>query len=179
MSRARSCPWSVLFSRVPVSGRPPARPAPPHPEPRRSRPRIRRDERTPFRMRPNPLWFVDRSAGEVTLVLLTCVMLLGILRSALPSAYPRLVESLHTNLALLAIAFGVGHVLAAVLDPFAHLGLVDALVPFGSVYRRTWLGLGVVSGYLIAAVVLTSWPARRLSRGIWLWVHRTMYAGWM
>jgi methionine sulfoxide reductase heme-binding subunit len=130
-------------------------------------------------MTANPLWFVDRSAGEVTLLLLSCVMILGILRSALPTVYPRLVEGLHTNLALLAVAFGVAHVLAAVLDPFAHLGPLDALVPFASRYRPAWLGLGVVSGYLIAFVVITSWPARRLPRTAWLWLHRTMYAGWL
>src|ERR1700751_6233584 len=130
-------------------------------------------------MTPNPMWYVDRSAGEVTLLLLSCVVMLGPFRWALPTVYPRLIEGLHTNLALLAIAFGVGHVLAAVLDPFAHLGPVDALVPFASAYRRTWLGLGVLSGYLIALVVLTSWPARRFSRVIWLWLHRTMYAGWL
>jgi sulfoxide reductase heme-binding subunit YedZ len=128
---------------------------------------------------PNPLWFVDRSSGEVTLLLLSCVIVLGILRSALPTVYPRLAEGLHTNLALLAIAFGVAHVFAAVLDPFAHLGAVDALVPFASRYRTAWLGLGVVSGYLIAIVVLTSWPARRLPRIAWLWLHRTMYLGWL
>jgi sulfoxide reductase heme-binding subunit YedZ len=128
---------------------------------------------------PNPLWFLDRSAGEVTLLLLTAVLILGIVRAALPAAYPFLVEGAHTNLALLAIVFGGLHLLAAILDPYAHLGPIDAFVPFASAYRGTWLGLGVISGYLYVSAILSSWPVRRLPRSIWVWVHRGMYGGWL
>ncbi len=128
---------------------------------------------------PSPLWFIDRSAGEVTLLLLTGVVILGIVRAATPAAAPMVVEGLHANLALLAVAFAGLHILSAVLDPFAHLGPVDALVPFASAYRGTWLGLGVVSAYLYLAAVLTSWPARRLPRVAWRWLHRTMYLAWL
>lgn len=128
---------------------------------------------------PNPLWFVDRSAGEVTLLLLTVVVIFGIVRAALPSVNPFLVEGVHINLALLTIAFAGLHVLAAVLDPFARLGPVDALLPFVSAYRGTWLGLGVISGYLYAFAVFASWPARRFGRSVWLWLHRANYAAWV
>jgi len=128
---------------------------------------------------PSPLWFLDRSAGEVTLLLMSAVLIVGIVRAAIPSASPFLVEGIHVNLALLTIAFAGLHVLAAILDPFAGLGPLDALVPFVSAYRGTWLGLGVVSGYLYAVVLLSSWPARRFSRALWVWVHRTMYTAWV
>jgi methionine sulfoxide reductase heme-binding subunit len=128
---------------------------------------------------PNPLWFIDRSAGEVTLLLMSAVVILGIIRAAVPTAYPMLIEGTHTNLALLTIAFAGLHIVAAVLDPFAGLGPVDALVPFASAYRGMWLGLGVISGYLYGVAVVTSWPARRLPRAGWLWLHRTIYAGWV
>jgi predicted ferric reductase len=128
---------------------------------------------------PSPLWFIDRSAGEVTLLLMSAVVMLGIVRAAVPTAYPVLIEGAHINLALLTVAFGGLHVVAAVLDPFAGLGPVDALVPFVSAYRGTWLGLGVISFYLYAVAVLTSWPVRRLPRSSWVWLHRTMYAAWV
>lgn len=127
---------------------------------------------------PSPLWFLDRSAGEVTLLLLSAVLILGVLRAALPPTYPVLVEGAHINLALLTIAFGLIHVLAAIFDPFAGLGPLDAFVPFASAYRGTWLGLGVVSAYLFALAIVTSWPARRLPRSIWVWLHRSMYIAW-
>jgi methionine sulfoxide reductase heme-binding subunit len=128
---------------------------------------------------PNPLWFVDRSSGEVTLLLMTVVVIVGIVRAALPSSSPFLVEGAHINIALLTVAFAGLHILAALLDPFARLGPIDTLVPFVSAYRATWIGLGVISGYLYGVAVLSSWPARRFGRPVWLWLHRTTYAAWV
>ena len=128
---------------------------------------------------PNLLWFVDRSAGEVTLLMLTAVVILGIARAAMPRTGPFLMEGLHVNLGLLAIAFAGLHIVAAILDPYARLGILDALVPFASAYRSTWMGLGVVSAYLYVAAVVSSWPARRLPRTTWIWLHRCMYAAWV
>jgi len=105
--------------------------------------------------------------------------MLGIVRAASPHSYPLLIDGLHTNAALLAIGFAGVHIVTAVVDPFAGLGPVDALVPFVSAYRGTWLGLGVVSGYLSAVAVLTSWPARRLRREWWRWLHRATYLAWI
>jgi methionine sulfoxide reductase heme-binding subunit len=128
---------------------------------------------------PNPLWFLDRSSGEVTLLLMTVVVIFGIVRAAMPAATPHMIEGTHINIALLTIAFAGLHVLAALLDPFARLGPIDTIVPFISAYRGTWLGLGVISGYVYAVAVLLSWPARRLGRAVWLWLHRTTYAAWV
>jgi sulfoxide reductase heme-binding subunit YedZ len=128
---------------------------------------------------PNPLWFVDRSSGEVTLVLMTVVLIFGMVRAALPSTSPVLTEGAHINIALLTVAFAGLHILAALLDPFARLGPIDSLIPFVSAYRGTWLGLGVVSAYIYAVAVLLSWPARRIGRAVWLWLHRTTYAAWL
>jgi methionine sulfoxide reductase heme-binding subunit len=128
---------------------------------------------------PSPFWYLDRSAGEVTLLLMSAVMILGIVRSAVPTAFPFLIEGAHINLALLTVAFAGLHIVSAVLDPFASLGPVDALVPFVSVYRGTWLGLGVISGYVYAVTVVISWPARRFPRATWVWLHRSMYLAWV
>jgi sulfoxide reductase heme-binding subunit YedZ len=80
---------------------------------------------------------------------------------------------------LLAIAFAALHIVAAVADPYAQMRVTDALVPFAAAYRTTWLAFGVVSGYLFAAVFVTSWPVRRLGRRAWQWLHRVAYAGWV
>jgi sulfoxide reductase heme-binding subunit YedZ len=122
---------------------------------------------------------LDRSSGEVTLVLMTVVLIFGIVRAALPTTNPFLTEGAHINIALVTVAFGGLHIVAALLDPFARLGPIDSLIPFVSAYRGTWLGLGVISGYLYAVAVLLSWPARRVGRAFWLWLHRTTYAAWL
>ena len=109
---------------------------------------------------------------------MSAVVILGILRSTMPTAWPFVIEGVHRRLALLAVAFGGLHIVAALIDPYANLGPLDALVPFISAYRATWLGLGVVSAYLYLAVLISSWPVRRLGRGWWRLLHRTTYLAW-
>lgn len=115
----------------------------------------------------------------MTLLLLSAVIVLGVVRSALPKWRPLLVGGVHRNLALVALAFAAAHVVSAVLDPYAHLKIVDALVPFVSAYRPIWLGLGVVSAFLISFVMATSWPVRRFSNLTWQWLHRMVYIAWV
>src|SRR5436853_3434987 len=105
------------------------------------------------------LWYTTRGAGAITLILLSCVVVLGILstlRVQSPS-WPRfLTTGLHRNLALMTLAFLALHIVTAVVDPFTNLGWAAALIPFSSAYRTLWLGLGVISFELLAAIVLTS-----------------------
>ena len=123
-------------------------------------------------------WLVDRSTGEVTLLLLSLAVVLGIVRAAVPALNPRLFADLHVNVALVTIAFGGTHIVSTILGEHPGLGPVDALVPFVAAYRGTWVGLGVISGYLYLAVTLTSWPLRRLPRRGWLWLHSSIYVAW-
>ena len=57
-------------------------------------------------MTPSPFWYLDRSAGEVTLLLMSAVAILGIVRAAMPTRSPFIIEGLHINVALLTIVFG-------------------------------------------------------------------------
>jgi methionine sulfoxide reductase heme-binding subunit len=127
------------------------------------------------------LWFATRGAGMVSLILLTAVGCLGLLtvgRWQRPG-WPRfLTAQLHSNLALLSIAFLVIHILIAVLDPYTSLGLGAALVPFSSPYRQFWLGLGSIALYLIAAVIVTSLLRARIGLRAWRAVHWLSYGAW-
>jgi len=115
----------------------------------------------------------------VTLILLSVAVALGVVRAAHPAFQPLLVEGVHRNLTLLAIAFAALHVVAAVADPYAQLSVLDAVVPLLSAYRTTWMAFGIVSGYLFAIVLISSWPVRRLGRVAWQWLHRVAYVGWV
>ena len=57
---------------------------------------------------------------------------------------------------MLAIAFLALHIVTAVLDSFAPISLVDAVVPFVGTYRPLWLGLGATAFDLLLAVAVTS-----------------------
>jgi methionine sulfoxide reductase heme-binding subunit len=129
----------------------------------------------------SPLWYAARSAGVVSLLLLTSSLVLGMATSArleLASGGRYLLQGLHRSLSLLVVVFLSVHVAAAYLDPFAKLGLPDVLLPFASAYRPLWLGLGVVAAELFVALLVTSLLRRRFRLRWWRLVHWASYACW-
>ncbi len=127
------------------------------------------------------LWFAARGAGIVSLLLATGVMSLGILtagRWQRPSWPMFLTAGLHRSLALLSVVFLGVHIVAAILDPFASLGVLVALVPLASSYRPLWIGLGVVSMYLTVALIVSSLLRSRIGVRTWRAIHWTAYAAW-
>jgi sulfoxide reductase heme-binding subunit YedZ len=130
---------------------------------------------------PSALWYLARATGAVTLVLLTASVALGIANvGRLQSArWPRfVVEGLHRNLSLLAIAVLFVHIVTTVLDPFATIHAFDAVVPFISAYRPFWLGLGAFASDLLIAIALTSMMRRRLGHRAWRATHWFAYLCW-
>jgi predicted ferric reductase len=130
---------------------------------------------------PSLYWYLTRSTGAVALLLLTLAIALGVVdvgRWSTPR-WPRfVVDSLHRNVSLLAMAFLVLHIVTSVLDSFAPISLLDAFVPFTGAYRPFWLGLGAVSFDLLLAVTVTSLLRRRMGYGSWRAVHWLTYASW-
>ncbi len=127
------------------------------------------------------LWFLTRGTGVITLVLLTAVVALGITGRVGWSSerWPRFItQGLHRNLSLLVVAFVGIHVATSVVDGYAPIRWVDALVPFVSAYRPVWLGLGAVAFDLLLALVITSLLRARLGFGAWRAVHWFAYACW-
>lgn len=127
------------------------------------------------------LWYFTRGTGAVSLVLLTLSLVLGVVDVRRWSAWhvPRfLVDGLHRTVSLLVVAFVAVHVVTAVLDTFAPVSVVDAVVPFGSAYRPVWLGLGAVAFDLLLALVITSLLRARLGARAWRNVHWLAYACW-
>lgn len=130
---------------------------------------------------PSPLWYLSRGTGIVTLVLLTASVVLGItqVRRWAPIGSPRfVVVSLHRAVSLLVVALLAVHVLTSVLDSFAPIRLVDAVLPFAGSYRPVWLGLGAVALDLVIALTVTSLLRHRLGLRAWRAVHWLAYACW-
>jgi sulfoxide reductase heme-binding subunit YedZ len=119
---------------------------------------------------PSTYWYLTRSTGAVAMLLLSVAVALGVLdvqRWSTPR-WPRfIVDSIHRNAALLALVFLVLHILTSVLDSFAPIGLVDAVVPFVGAYRPFWLGLGAVAFDLIVTVIITSLLRARMGYASW------------
>ena len=130
---------------------------------------------------PSIYWYLTRSTGAVALILLTGAIALGVAdvqRWSTPN-WPRfIVDSVHRNVSLLAMVFLVLHILTSVLDSFAPISLIDAVIPFVGTYRPFWLGLGAVSFDLLIAVTVTSLLRQRIGFGTWRAVHWLTYASW-
>jgi sulfoxide reductase heme-binding subunit YedZ len=127
------------------------------------------------------LWYASRATGLVCLLMLTSTMVLGLLGAGRfnSSRWPRfVVATLHRNLSLLVIVFLLVHISTAIIDPYAGIGWLDAVVPFVSVYHPLSLGLGAVAFDLVLALVATSLLRTRIRLGAWRAIHLTAYAVW-
>ncbi len=127
------------------------------------------------------LWYSTRGAGAVSLILLSAVVVLGLLARLRVETrgWPRFLSAaVHGDLALMTLVFLLLHIITAVVDPFTHLGLIAALVPFGSYYRTFWLGLGVIAFELLLAIVATSLLRHYIGARTWRAIHWLAYASW-
>jgi methionine sulfoxide reductase heme-binding subunit len=127
------------------------------------------------------LWYTSRATGLVSLVLFTVVVVLGAANVArfATAGWPRFVIStVHRNLSLLALTFIAVHVATSIIDPYAGIGWLDAVIPFQSVYKPFWLGLGAAAGDLLVAIIVTSLLRLRIGLRWWRLVHWASYACW-
>jgi sulfoxide reductase heme-binding subunit YedZ len=130
---------------------------------------------------PSPYWFITRGTGAIALVLLTVSVALGVadVRRTRMAGVPRFVfDSLHRSASLLAVAFLLVHIVTSVLDGFAPISLIDAVIPLHSAYRPIWLGLGAIAFDLMLAVTITSLLRRRLGYRAWRATHWLAYLSW-
>jgi len=127
------------------------------------------------------LWYLTRGTGVVSLVLLTISIVLGVVTTVRfeHRNWPRwIIEGLHRNVSLLVVLFIGIHVATTVIDGYAPIGWLDAVIPFRSPYRPLWLGLGALGLDLLLAVALTSVIRARLGYRLWRAVHWLAYACW-
>jgi hypothetical protein len=127
------------------------------------------------------LWFATRGFGVVALLLLTAVVVLGAAGATRwrSRRWPRfVVAGLHRNLTLLALVFIVLHVVTTVVDGYAPISLLNAVLPFTSPYRPIWLGLGAVAFDLLLALTATSLLRARIGYRRWRALHWLAYASW-
>ena len=130
---------------------------------------------------PSVYWYLTRASGTVSLILLTASVVIGIAAIARvrgPGVPRFVVDGVHRTASLLAVAFLVVHIITSVLDSFASISLVDAVIPFVGSYRPLWLGLGTVAFDLLLAVAITSLVRDRMGHATWRGVHWLAYLAW-
>lgn len=128
-------------------------------------------------------WLASRSSGIVAILLLTYTMLVGLMmggklvqrlagrpgKGAL--AIKRLLET-HEYASLAAlVAIGV-HGVTLLGDAYLHPSVSQIAVPFGSEYRNFYTGLGIIAGYLAAALGLSFYARKHIGAARWKKLHR-------
>lgn len=127
------------------------------------------------------LWYFNRGTGLVSVILLTIVVALGISQRhglAGPARQRFVVTQLHRNAALFTVVFLALHIASSVLDGFAPINWLDAVIPFASAYRTLWLGLGTIAFDLIITLVVTSLLRQRIGYPVWRTIHWFAYLAW-
>jgi sulfoxide reductase heme-binding subunit YedZ len=129
-------------------------------------------------MSPELWWYTARAGGIVALALSGASVIWGLLLSSRvlqgrPS--PRWLLDLHRFLGGATVAFAAIHVAALVGDTTVHFGWTDVLIPFASAWNPVAVALGVVAGYLLLAVQVSSMMMKRLPRRLWKWIHLSSY----
>jgi predicted ferric reductase len=133
---------------------------------------------------PTFLWVLARVSGLASFASLSVALLSGLaLRTSVLDwvGTNRSLRSVHEYTTVLWMPLGALHIASLVLDDTARIRLLDLLVPFGApvaVYglRGTIaIGLGTLTLELFAVVAITGWLKRRMSTGVWQWIHRLSY----
>lgn len=119
-------------------------------------------------------WYVARSSGIVSWILLTASVMWGLLLSARilnRATAPGWLLDLHRYLGALSIVLTGVHIAGLVGDNWLHVGWGDVLVPMYSHYRPGAVAWGVVGFYLLVAIEITSLLRSHLPRKLWRITH--------
>jgi predicted ferric reductase len=127
-------------------------------------------------------WYVTRAAGLVGYLLLWLSMVWGLAVSSKifdPFLTRDYTYDFHQYLSLFSLGFVVLHVVVLMLDRYLPFSLLQVLVPFSSAYRPLWVGLGVISLYLLALVTVTFYLRRRIGMRAFRWIHVLSLLGYL
>jgi predicted ferric reductase len=127
-------------------------------------------------------WYVTRASGIIAYLLLWLSTVLGLAVTSkyLDGMLDRLFAyDFHEFISLLAVAFTLVHVLVLTLDRYLPYSLAQILVPFISPYRPFWVGVGVISFYMILLVTITFYLKKRIGMRSFRLIHYLSLLGYI
>jgi sulfoxide reductase heme-binding subunit YedZ len=131
------------------------------------------------------IWYLARGAGMAGFAALSVATGAGAFASRRTAYLDRRVvwQYVHRAAALSGVVLLVSHVILLLLDSFANVGVLGALVPFASGYRPWQVTLGLVSMYVIVTLSVTGllrskFAASERAAGWWRVIHLGSYAAW-
>lgn len=127
-------------------------------------------------------WMISRASGIVAFALLSASVIFGLLQSTKAAdgwlSRP-FVFAIHQFVSVLAVTFIGLHAGSLLFDGFLQFGPARLLIPFLSLYRPFWVGLGVIAGWLAAIVTASFWMRSRIGQKRWRTLHYASFAAYV
>lgn len=125
-------------------------------------------------------WITSRAAGSAAMLAASASVLLGLMMSSSRrNPNRRDLRVLHEAFSLTALAMVGLHGVSLLGDAFLNPGVTGILVPFAGKYRPLWTGIGILSGYGLAALGLSYYLRDRIGSARWKRLHRFTAAFWV
>jgi sulfoxide reductase heme-binding subunit YedZ len=124
-------------------------------------------------------WLASRASGIVALALITLSVGVGLAmagKAFRKPGLPRKLMALHEHAALGGLIAIAVHGITLLGDRWLHPGAAGIAVPFVMDYRPVYTGLGIVAGYLAAALGLSFYARKRIGAKLWRKLHRATIA---
>lgn len=119
-------------------------------------------------------WYLTRAAGMIAYLLLWLSTVWGLV---IPSKLFGDVLSgdftfdFHKFISLLSLGFLGLHIVVLTADKYLPFSVAQLLVPFLSPYRPLWVGIGVISFYLILLVTVTFYLRKQIGMKTFRLIH--------
>lgn len=103
-------------------------------------------------------WYITRASGLTGYFLLWLSMVWGF---AIPTKIVQPVlegtftYDFHEYLSLLGLGFVLLHIVVLLFDQFLPFSIIQLLIPFTDSYRPLWVGIGIISFYVLLVVTIT------------------------
>ncbi len=127
-------------------------------------------------------WHLSRASGTVAYLLLTGSTAWGLLLSSkiiketIPAALSLV---MHNVLSWLALAFTGFHAMMMLLDNYYSYKVADLTIPFIGPYRPGWVGLGIISFYMMVVVTLSFYVRKQMGQKRWRSLHYLSFAAYI
>ncbi len=127
-------------------------------------------------------WYVTRASGLTGYFLIWLSMIWGF---AIPSKiFSPILEGIfsydfHEHISLLGLGFIVLHVAVLMFDKYLPFNIIQILVPFTDTYRPLWVGLGIISFYLLLLVTATFYLRAQIGAQVFRSIHLLSLVGYL
>jgi ferredoxin-NADP reductase/DMSO/TMAO reductase YedYZ heme-binding membrane subunit len=129
---------------------------------------------------PAVWWYMARASGLLAWALLGVSVVGGLLMSTqlIRGSSRQWTQGLHEFVGTLAVVFTVIHLASVLATEDLRVGMPQLLIPFARPDNPVAQGCGVLAGYLLAAVMLTSWTRAVLPWRWWRRIHLLAFPLW-